>query len=58
MIIHVLVRSTIVMMKHHDPSKLGRKGFIWLALPYCSPSLKEVMAGIHCGSLEELMQRS
>lgn len=28
----VLVRVTVAVMKHHDPSTLGRKGFIWFML--------------------------
>lgn len=41
----VLVRVAIAVPKHHDQSKLGRKGFIWLTLPHHSPSRKEVRTG-------------
>ena len=30
-------------------SKLGRKGFVWLTLLHCSPSLKEAETGIQAG---------
>jgi hypothetical protein len=30
-------------------SKLGRKGFIWLTLPYCCSSPKEVRTGTQAG---------
>ena len=30
-------------------SKLGRKGFIWLTLPHCGPSLKDVSTGTEGG---------
>jgi hypothetical protein len=44
------------MMKQHDPSNLGRKGFIWITLSYHRSSLKEVSnrAGTR---RQELMQR-
>lgn len=29
-----LVRVTIAVMKNHDQCDSGRKGFIWLMLPY------------------------
>jgi hypothetical protein len=41
----VLVRVTIVVMKHHDQSNLGRKGLIWLTLPHHCSSFKEVRTG-------------
>ena len=39
----ILVRVTIAVMKHHDPS---RKGFIWVTLPNFCSSLKEVRTRI------------
>lgn len=33
-------------MKHRDPKKVGRKGFIWLTLAHGGPSLEEVRTGI------------
>ena len=36
-------------MKHHDKSKLGRKGFIWPTLQYCCSFLKEVRTGTKIG---------
>jgi hypothetical protein len=30
----VLVRVSIAVMKPHEQSSLGRKGFIWLTLPH------------------------
>jgi hypothetical protein len=43
-------------------SKLGRKGFIHLALPHCSPSLKEARIGtqgriLEAGADAEAMER-
>ena len=45
----VLVTVTIAMMKHHDPKKLGRKGFIWLILSPQKSTLKEAMTGTRAG---------
>ena len=45
----VLVKVTIAVMKYHDQSKLGRKGFVWFALPHQCSSLTEVRAGTHTG---------
>ena len=30
--LHILVRVSISVMKHHDHSSLGRRGFIWLII--------------------------
>jgi len=39
----VLVRVSVAVMEKHDPkSKLGRRGFVQLIVPHCSPSLKGV----------------
>jgi hypothetical protein len=38
----VLVRASMTVMKHYDQSNLGRKGFVYLTLAHCSPSLDEV----------------
>jgi hypothetical protein len=39
-------RVSIAVMKHYgQKSKLGRKEFIWLTLPYGCSSLKEVRTG-------------
>lgn len=43
------VRVTIAVMKPHDQSNLGKKGFIQLTLPHCCLSLKEVRTGIQTG---------
>lgn len=43
----VLVRVAIAVIKCH--SKLGRKGFTWLTLTYCGPSMKEVKVGTQIG---------
>ena len=46
---NVLVGVCIAAMKHHDQSKLGRKGFIPLTfMQHCS-SLREVRAGCQTG---------
>lgn len=37
-------------MKHRDPKKVGRKGFIWLTLAHGGPSLEEVRTGIQAES--------
>lgn len=38
----VQARVSITVKNHQDKNKVGRKGFVWLTLPYhCSP-LKEV----------------
>jgi hypothetical protein len=44
----VLVRVDISVIKHHEQSNLGKKGFIWFPLPHCSPSL-EVRTGTQTG---------
>jgi hypothetical protein len=37
-------------MKYHDHKhNLGKKGFIWLTLPYCCSSSKEAQAGTQTG---------
>jgi hypothetical protein len=48
----VLVRVSVAVMKHHDQSNLGRKGFILLTLPHHSPLLKEAKAGTQGMKLE------
>ena len=35
-------RGTMAVTKHQAQSKLGREGFIWLALPHHSSSLEKV----------------
>jgi len=40
-------------MKHCDQSKLRRKAFIWLTLPYYCSSSKEVRTGTHTGQEPE-----
>ena len=40
---------SIAVVKHHDQSKLGRKGFIQLRLPHLSSSPKEVRARTQAG---------
>jgi hypothetical protein len=42
----VLVRVSIVVIKYHDQSNPGRKGFIWLILHHHCSLLKEVKTGI------------
>jgi hypothetical protein len=37
---HNFVRITVAVVRHHDRSKSGRKGFIWLTLPLHSLSSK------------------
>jgi hypothetical protein len=44
-----LVRVTGAVMKHYGQSKLGRKGFIWLTVPYHCSASKEVRAGTQQG---------
>jgi hypothetical protein len=41
----VLVKISIVVIKHHDQSNWRRKGFIWLTLPQHCSSSKEVRIG-------------
>jgi hypothetical protein len=42
----VLVQVSIAVMKSHDhKNKLEKKEFIWLILPHCRTSLKEVRTG-------------
>jgi hypothetical protein len=45
----VLVRVSITAQTSWPRSKLGRKGFIWLTLPYCCSSPKEVRTGTQTG---------
>ena len=45
----VLVRVSIPVQTSWPRSKLGRKGFIRLTLPYCCSSLKEVRTGTQAG---------
>jgi hypothetical protein len=45
----VLVRVTVAVLKHHDQSNLGRKGFIRLMPPHHSSSSEEVRTGIQAG---------
>jgi len=45
----VLLRVTIAVIKHHDQSNLGRKGSIWLTLPYHCSSMKEIRTGTQTG---------
>jgi hypothetical protein len=40
-----LVRLSIAVMKHHGQSNLDKTGFIWIMLPHCCSSLKEVRTG-------------
>ena len=41
----VLVRVTIIVMKHHDQNSLARKGFICLMLSHHNTSSKEDKTG-------------
>ena len=41
----VLLRVIIAVMKLHNQSNLGRKGFIWFMLPHHCSSLEEVRTG-------------
>jgi hypothetical protein len=50
--IFVLVRVSIPAQTSLPRSKLGRKGFIWLTLPYCCSSPKEVRTGTQAGQKE------
>lgn len=43
------LRITIPVMKYHDQSNLGMKGFICLILSYHCSSLKEVKTEAHTG---------
>lgn len=46
----VLFRVSIAAVKHYDQKiKLGRKEVIWLTLPYCCLSLKDVRTGTQMG---------
>jgi hypothetical protein len=45
----VSVRGSIPAHNTMTRSKLGRKGFIQLTLPYCCSSPKEVRTGTHTG---------
>jgi hypothetical protein len=45
----VLVRVSIPAQTSWLRSKLGRKGFIWLKLPYCCSSPKKVRTGTQAG---------
>jgi hypothetical protein len=45
----VLVRISIPAQTSWPRSKLGRKGFIQLTLPYCCSSPKEVRTGTQAG---------
>jgi hypothetical protein len=45
----VLVRVSIPAQTSWPRSKLGRKGFIWLTLPCCCSSPKEVRTGTQAG---------
>jgi hypothetical protein len=45
-----VVLGFLFLHKHHDlRSKLGRKGFTQLKLPYCCSSPKEVRTGTQAG---------
>lgn len=52
----VLVKISIAAKKHRDQSKLWRKGFLCLTLPYHSSSWREVRAGVQ--TRQELESRS
>jgi hypothetical protein len=41
----IILGGFVAVIKHHNKSKLERKGFIWFILPHCSPFLKEVRPG-------------
>jgi hypothetical protein len=45
----VLVRVSVPAQMSGPRSRLGRKGFIQLTLPYCCPSLEEVRTGTQAG---------
>jgi hypothetical protein len=46
---------TIAVMKHHEQSNLGRKGFIQLTFPHHNLSSKEVGIGTQAGADTEAM---
>jgi hypothetical protein len=48
-LVAVLVRASIPAQTSWPRSKLGRKGFIRLTLPYCCSSLKEIRTGTQAG---------
>ena len=48
-IITVLVGVSIPAQTSLPRSKLGRKGFIWLTLPCCCSSPKEIRTGTQAG---------
>ena len=45
----VFIWVSVAVMKHHEQSNLGRKGFLWLALPQHCSSSKEVKTGTQVG---------
>lgn len=46
----VSVKVSVAIVKFYDQkASWGRKGFIWLTLPHCSPSLKEARTGSQAG---------
>jgi hypothetical protein len=47
------VRVSIPAQTSRPRSKLGRKGFILLALPYCCSSPKEIRTGTQAGQEAE-----
>jgi hypothetical protein len=52
----VLVRVSIPAQTSWPRSKLERKGFIWLTLPYCCSLPKEVRTGQKAGADAETME--
>jgi hypothetical protein len=52
-----LVRVSIPAQTSRPRSKLGRKGFIWLTLPYCCSSPRKSGLEIKQVRKQELMQR-
>jgi hypothetical protein len=48
-----LVKVSIPAQNSYPRSKLGRKGFIHLKLPYCCSSPKEVRTGTQAGQEAE-----
>ena len=53
----VLVRVSIPAQTSWPRSKLGRKGFIWLTLPYCCSSPRKSGLELKQVRRQELMQR-
>lgn len=46
----ILVRVSIVVIRHHDQSNLRKKGLFWLTLPHHSPPSKGFREDLDAGS--------